>query len=120
LLRLELEWIRREEGNRERLAEEKLAIYNQVLKDQIFGLKEEIESLLYHPRYQPLVLADEPFSIRLRTFGPAEAASLDDIITTLQTAAARLQTAEAAKEVHALIREYRAKERAEQDFELPF
>lgn len=117
LLRLELEWVQREEGNLERLTEDKLAIYNQVLKDQISGLKQEIASLPYHPRYQPIAVADGPFSVRLRTADPAEAAWLDNIITTVQTAAALLQTVDAAKEVHDLIREYRARER---DMRVPF
>ena len=111
LLRLELQWIQREESNVERLTEEKLAIYNQVLKDQISELKQEIASLPYHPRYQPIAAGDTPFNFRLRTGGPAEAAWLDNIISTMQAAAARLQTADAAREVHNLIQEARAQER---------
>src|SRR5262249_2965949 len=69
LLRLELEWIQREEGNLERLTDEKLAIYNQVLKDQLFELNLEIDGLAYHPRYGPIVVMDD-FDIQVRTDGP--------------------------------------------------
>ena len=61
--------------------------------------------------YQPIATGDTPFNFRLRTGGPAEAAWLDNIISTMQAAAARLQTADAAREVHNLIQEARAQER---------
>jgi hypothetical protein len=111
LLRLELEWIQRAEGNLEHLTEETLAIYNQALKDQIAGLKQELASLPYHPRYQPIVVADGPFGIRLRSNGPAEAALLDSVTARMQAAAGRLRTANAGREVHCLIQEARAMQR---------
>jgi hypothetical protein len=111
LLRLELEWIAREEGHLDRLTEEKLAIYNQVLKDQISELKEEIASLDWDPRYQPIAVPDGPFGMRWRASDPAEAALLDDVIATMQAAVARLQSKDAGSEVHNLIQEARAQER---------
>jgi hypothetical protein len=44
LLRLELEWLKREEGNLDRLTEEKLAVYNRALKDQVAELERELTS----------------------------------------------------------------------------
>ena len=54
LLRLEMAWIHKEEGNLEKLSDEKLAIYNQSLKQQVEELQGELFMLLRHPRYQPL------------------------------------------------------------------
>ena len=54
LLRLELEWIHKEEANLDKLSNEKLAIYNQVLKEQIEELEAERFLMSQHPRYQPL------------------------------------------------------------------
>lgn len=54
LLRLELSWIQKEENNPDKLSDEKLAIYNQVLKEQVEELEDEIIMLIDHPRYQPL------------------------------------------------------------------
>ena len=45
MLRLELEWIHRDEGDVERLTEEKLSIYNQVLREQVFELERELAEL---------------------------------------------------------------------------
>ena len=54
LLRLELEWIHKEEGNLDKLSDEKLAIYNQTLKEQVQELEAEVFMIGQHPRYMPL------------------------------------------------------------------
>ncbi len=54
LLRLELEWLQKEEDNLEKLSAEKLKIYNQALKEQTEELELEIHLLTEHPRYYPL------------------------------------------------------------------
>jgi len=73
LLRLEMEWIEREEGEIERLTEEKLAVYNQTLKEQVRGLEQELRELPCDPRYQPIVVFEGPFRATVRNDGPAEA-----------------------------------------------
>jgi hypothetical protein len=108
LLRLELEWIQREEGNLERLTDEKLAIYNQVLRDQVFELKQEIADLPYHPRYQPLLVEDGPFTLRPHQVGAADAQALDWDIHNLEEAVARMKTGDAVAEVRAAVKEFRA------------
>ena len=54
LLTLEIAWIQKEETNPDKLGDEKLKIYNEVLKQQVQELEHEIQALLEHPRYQPL------------------------------------------------------------------
>lgn len=54
LLKLEISWIQKEENNPDKLSDEKLKIYNEVLKEQVQELEDEINMLLQHPRYQPL------------------------------------------------------------------
>lgn len=54
LLKLEISWIQKEENNPDKLSDEKLKIYNDVLKEQVQELEDEINTLLTHPRYQPL------------------------------------------------------------------
>ena len=51
LLKLEMEWILKEEHNLEKLSDDKLGIYNQVLKEQIQNVEMEIEMETVHPRY---------------------------------------------------------------------
>lgn len=54
LLRLELEYIHREQGNLERLGDEKLAVYCEVLAEQVRELEAEYEQVGYEPRYQAM------------------------------------------------------------------
>lgn len=108
LLRMELAWIQREQGDLSRLADEKLAIYNQVLKEQVAALQQEIAELPFHPRYQPIAILDGPFEIHLHTSGPAEAAALDTVIVSFESSLTRLQTEDALDEVRGLVREFLA------------
>ena len=112
LLRLELEWVEREQGDVERLTEEKLSIYNQVLKEQVYELGRELAELPYHPRYQPIVESDGPFGFRLRTENPAEMRWLDDTIAGMEASITRIWNAEPLNEVRNILEAYRASNRA--------
>lgn len=54
LLRLELEWVKREEGDLERLGDEKLAIYSELLEEQVADLQEEIRGVGLTPRFSAM------------------------------------------------------------------
>ena len=112
MLRLELEWIHRDEGDVERLTEEKLSIYNQVLREQVFELERELAELPYHPRYQHIVAPAGPFGIRLRTEDPAEMRWLDGTIASMETSIARMRNGDPLDEVRDVIKAYRASSRA--------
>ena len=113
LLRLELEWIRREEGDLDRITEEKLAIYNGVLKEQIIELERELREMVLHPRYQPIVVPDGPFDFRLRNVAD-EARDLDVINAGFESLLDCLRTGDALAAVQAAIRGFREEERAAQ------
>jgi hypothetical protein len=100
----------------ERLTNEKLAIYNQVLKEQLFELKSEIDALACHPRSAPIVVVDD-FDIEVRTAGPAEAHRLDIMIRDMETSLALMRNGDAEKEVRLAIKEYRAAIRMRARFE---
>jgi hypothetical protein len=112
LLRLELEWIQREEGDVERLTEEKLSIYNQVLKEQVSELERELAELPYHPRYQPIVVPAGSFGVRLRTENPAEVRWLDETIASMEASITRIWNGEPLDEIRDIIKVYRASSRA--------
>ena len=54
LLKLELQWIQKEGTNVDQLSDDKLALYNESLKEQADDLEGEISQILHHSRYQPL------------------------------------------------------------------
>ena len=54
LLKLEMEWIQKETNDPAKLSNDKLAIYNEALKEQVMELEMQIDVLDEHPRYIPL------------------------------------------------------------------
>jgi len=65
LLTLELGWIKKEEKSNASITNDKLAIYNEVLKEQVFELEREIEMTYQHPRYHALLkLVDVPTALK--------------------------------------------------------
>ena len=55
MLSLEMEFINKEENNIDQLSTDKLAIYNQVLKEQIHELTLQKVMLMQHPKLLPLM-----------------------------------------------------------------
>jgi hypothetical protein len=107
LLRLELQWIEREENNLDRLTDGKLAIYNRVLREQSAELKLEIENLEYDPRYQAIHVSDGPFDLRVMTDGPERARHIDMAISSIERSLERLRGKDALQEVLIAIRGFR-------------
>jgi hypothetical protein len=54
LLRLELEYIHKEENNTANLSEEKLKVYIDVLREQVAELESDLHALPLHPQYAAL------------------------------------------------------------------
>ena len=115
LLRLELEWIAREEDNLERLTDDKLAIYNQTLKEQVADLQRELYELPCHPRYQPIAEFDGPFGVSIRDNGPAEARALDEGIASMEASIRDLQTKSGVETLKAIIQSFREEQRAKKE-----
>ena len=61
LLRLELEWLDREEGDLEKLGDEKLDIYCELLEEQVEELQAEIRDVPYSPRFAAVARFARPF-----------------------------------------------------------
>jgi hypothetical protein len=107
LLRLELEWIHREESAHARMTDEKLDAYSQLLRDQVADLEAETAALPYSPRYQPLVQDVGPFGVDLLLDGETEVRRLDDLAAGLSATLAQLKTEHALQEVRDAIRVHR-------------
>jgi hypothetical protein len=68
LLRLEIEWMEKQEKNIASLTDDKLSVYNEVLKEQVAELEESIYELAQHPRYMPLYrFTDYDYLVRAKT-----------------------------------------------------
>jgi hypothetical protein len=107
LLRLELEWIHREESAHARMTDEKLDAYSQLLRDQAADLEAEAAALPYSPKYQPLVQEVGPFGVGLLLDGDTEVRRLDDLVAGLSATLAHLKTEHALREVRDAIKVHR-------------
>ena len=112
LLRLEMEWIQREEGEIERLTEEKLTVYNQTLKEQAQGLEQELRELPCDPRYQPIAVFEGPFRASVRDDGPAEAYGLDRANASIEASIRDLRSSNGLEILRAILRSYGQEQRA--------
>ena len=103
ILSLEMEWIQKEEQNRNELSNEKLSIYNLVLTEQVQDLEQQLAALHVHPRFQPLArYSISPFDT-LNINLPKEKKGLEDILNTLKVSITNLKGKEGLKEVKNII-----------------
>jgi hypothetical protein len=106
LLRLELEWIAKEENDPAKLADEKLAVYNEVLKEQIAQLEMEGIQIQAHPRYDPLIrISGSPFGITHINMKGLQRELTQDI-NTINKMVSRLEGKNAVVTVKEMIKEF--------------
>lgn len=106
LLRLQMQWIENEAGDIDRLTEEKLGVYNEVLRGQVQGLDQRLRSLMFHPRYRPIVVFNEGPTRVMNALN--RALDLDRCIAAIERSIALMDTAKTADDVRAAIRSLRA------------
>jgi hypothetical protein len=101
LLRLEMQWIENEDGDIARLTEEKLGVYNEILKDQVQGLEQRLRGLMFHPRFRPIMLFNDGPTRVIN--GPHKAQDLDRSIAAIECCLALMEAAKTADDVRAAI-----------------
>jgi hypothetical protein len=106
MLRLEVAWMAREQADAGRLTDQKLKIYNKVLKEQVAELEDELAAVGTHPRFQPLMRFVDPFFGDMNFHGPSEKRNLQSILKGLKKSIVALRGPRAAEEVAALVEAY--------------
>jgi hypothetical protein len=101
LLRLEMQWIENETGNVDRLTEEKLGIYNEVLSGQVEGLERRLRDLVFHPRYRPVVVFDNGLTMPIN--GPDTARGLDGSMAAIESCLGLMESAQTSGDVRTAI-----------------
>lgn len=103
LLKLELQWIALENDNLNTLTDDKLRIYNNLLKEQISGLETDIYRLPQQPRFQGLLrFAQGPGSLKYLNLNK-EKKTVQEQTHSLQETFNRLRGTDALTEVKALV-----------------
>jgi hypothetical protein len=105
LLRLEMQWIENEGGDLDRLTDEKLSVYIEVLQGQVQGLEARHRDLFFHPRYRPIVVVHNGLTKPIN--GPDKTRELDADIAAMEHSIALLETAKSAGDVRAGVRAFR-------------
>jgi hypothetical protein len=111
LLKLEMQWIHGQNNKLISLAEEKLAAFNIVLKEQVEELEDEISDMIYHPKYKVLqrYIAYED-SLRSFNFN-ADKRTMEEIIEAMGKSIEKLNGSECNREIYDLIAKAKRKER---------
>jgi hypothetical protein len=108
LLKLELEWVNRSAADTQKLTDEKLQIYNEVLKEQAKELEIELVSVVNNPRYSVLKRFGDIFN-GLKKFNLAKDKSgIELTFKTLTRTAERLKGTGAMGEIKDLIKAHKA------------
>ncbi len=115
LLRLELEWLQKEEDDLEKLSDEKLKIYNQALKEQVEELEMQIHLAVQHPRFMPLQRYVRFFSIESIKL-EYEKKKLQGEIEFMKQDLAELDGEKPIKKIRQIIRETRKEIKNQQMF----
>ena len=105
LLRLEMEWIENEGGDLERLTEEKLGVYNEVLAGQVEGLEKRLRDLSFHPRYRPVVVFN--CGVFETIDGPEASRELDESIAEIEQSVALMAGVKAVEDMRAAVTPFR-------------
>ncbi|CAN5351376.1 hypothetical protein BH20BAC1_BH20BAC1_22730 [soil metagenome] len=103
MLNLEMEWIHKEEQDIAKLSSDKLAVYNQVLKEQVLDLEQQKFALMQHPRYNPL-RRYSGFSLKsIHVNLPLEKRKLEDTVRSIKESIDILKGKHALKEIKTII-----------------
>jgi hypothetical protein len=101
LLRLEMQWIENEGDDLDRLTEEKLSVYIEVLQGQVQGLEARLRDLLFHPRYRPVVVFNNGLAKPLD--GPEKSRQLDESVAAMKRSIALMEKAGTAADIRAAV-----------------
>ena len=89
------------------LTAEKLAVYNEVLREQAEELEASIRELPLHPRYQPLARYSNPHLGHWGFDGPALRQRLEHVVSGVAASLEQLDGPDAIRVVREIILEHR-------------
>jgi hypothetical protein len=122
LLRLEMQWLQKEDNDPAKLSEEKLGIYNQVMKEQVADLEHALFELENHPRFAPLQkYALYPGQIKTINLG-REKGRIKDMLQDMGQSLTALKKSEddAVSEIKTLIKQFRQSREADDEAMIDF
>ena len=116
ILSLELEWIHKEEESVSKISKEKLAIYNQVLREQVRDLEQQKFALVQHPRYNPLRHYSFSPLKNINVNLPIEKRKLEETVSSIKESITMLKGKNALQEIKMIIKQFKDHWREEDNF----
>jgi len=108
LLTIETRWVQKNNDNLQSLTDEKIEIFNAVLKEQVEELEDELWRVYAHPRYAPLQRFNAWSAFGMRQSIEEAVPELHQQISNVDLSIANLQGRAPMKELRLLIKEYRS------------
>ncbi len=117
LLKLELEWIQKENNDPAKLTDDKLAIYNEALQEQVGELGMQMDMLETHPRYTPLRrFNDNPADLSMQDMY-YEKRDLEAALSTLAKEEVKLKGNNAVKFIKEIIYSFKRQSKQSDEME---
>lgn len=108
LLRLEMQWLQKDSNHLADLADDKLSLYNQILKEQVYELERGLNAIWQEPRFEPLDNFFHPVLGLDTRILLTEKQNLAHKAMNLAYSVNRLKTNEALAEVKEIIKTYKS------------
>lgn len=106
LLSLEMEWMSRSNQTGKVQGEDKLKIYNSILKDQVDALQYNLQDVISHPKYTPLHAWQEEIASSGRIALQRQHQNLKKDIHEFQDLIQNLKSKEGNKLLHSILQDY--------------
>jgi len=117
LLKLELQWIYKESNHLSELSNDKISLYNDVLKEQVEELEFQLEMLPKHPKYMPMqrIAENENFSgVKIDLL--REQKKLIQVIDDIKVSYENLKGSYAVFEIRGVIESWKLHDKMNLDF----
>jgi hypothetical protein len=112
LLTLEMQWLHKSTDHIQKLSEDKLEIFNEVLREQVADLEAENYCVRHHPRFEPLIDFSTSSLGYIRMQIEREARQCQDLIVSLRGSIEALSSDKPAKEIKAILSSFRVAKRS--------
>jgi len=113
LLTLEMQWLHQSSDHIQQLSDEKLAIFNEVLREQVAELETEHYHTRHHPRFEPLQEFSTSSLSYMKIQMESEAMDHLETIESLRETIVALGGIDADKEIKAILSSYSKMKRSQ-------
>jgi hypothetical protein len=117
LLTLEMQWLQKDYNHLGSLPDDKLKLYNQILKEQVAELELKLDAVMMDDRFEPLSRFEHPIHGLNVGILWQERQYITESCESISCSLARLKTTDAAAEIKDIIKNYKTAMKASRNVE---